>query len=201
MTGRPPTEPATTECPTVVFLDRDGTLIHDVHYLSRPEEVRLLDGVADAIGRLNRAGIPVILVTNQSGIGRGYFTAADYERVHAKVVQLLAEHGAHLDGTYYCPHSPEASPPCSCRKPSPELFQRAIRERHLDPSRPVFIGDRWRDLAAMAYLGGRGILIPSPNTGADDLARTTREAELSPSLGEAVDTLLGPPVVPRHAGR
>src|SRR5580704_3094741 len=117
--------------PSVVFLDRDGTIIHDAHYIARPEQVLLLDGAAEAIAQLNRAKIPVILITNQSGIARGYLTVADYERVHARLTELLAQYNAHLDAAYYCPHDPDNIPPCSCRKPAPLLFQQAIKEHQL----------------------------------------------------------------------
>jgi D-glycero-D-manno-heptose 1,7-bisphosphate phosphatase len=176
--------------PSVVFLDRDGTIIHDAHYLAHPEQVHLLDGSAEAIARLNRAKIPVILITNQSGIGRGYLTIADYERVHARMVELLGQHDAHLDATYYCPHDPDNVPSCSCRKPSPLLFQQAIREHQLDPSRAVSLGDRWRDVAPAIALGGIGILIPSPDTPPADIVRAEREASIFPSLSVAVSQLL-----------
>lgn len=180
-----------TLLPTVVFLDRDGTLIQDAHYLSRPEQVHLLDGAAEAVGCLNRAQIPVILVTNQSGIGRGYFTVADYERVHAHLLSLLAQHGAHLDASYYCPDHPDMAGPGSCRKPSPLLFRRAIEEHHLDPSGAVSIGDRWRDLAPVIGLAGTGVLVPSPETPTRDIEQAERRARIASSLQDAVSRLLG----------
>jgi D-glycero-D-manno-heptose 1,7-bisphosphate phosphatase len=176
--------------PSVVFLDRDGTIINDEHYLARPEQVRLLDGAAEAIARLNEGKIPVILITNQSGIARGYFTVADYERVHARLTELLSQRHAHLDATYYCPHDPDSIPPCSCRKPGTLLFQRAIKEHKLDPARAVSLGDRWRDLAPAIALGGTGILIPSPDTPAEEIDRAKREASVSASLSVAVSRLL-----------
>ena len=181
-----------TALPTVVFLDRDGTLIQDAHYLSRPEQVHLLPGAGEAVARLNRAHIPVVLITNQSGIARGYFTVADYERVHARLLALLAEYGAHLDASYYCPHHPDVTGPCSCRKPSPLLFRQAIKEHHLDPSRAVGIGDRWRDLAPVIGLGGTGILVISSETRSDELAQASREATVVPLLMAAISLLLGP---------
>ena len=102
----------------VLFLDRDGTIIEDAHYLGESERVRLLPGAADAIARVNRAGIPVVVVTNQSGIGRGFYDMAAYREVAARLDALLADHGAHLDATYLCPHTPDARPPCDCRKPA-----------------------------------------------------------------------------------
>jgi len=187
---------------TAVFLDRDGTIIHDAHYLSRPEQLRLLDGAAEAIVKFNRVGVPVILVTNQSGIGRGYFTIADYERVHAHLIAKLAEYGAHLDGAYYCPHAPDLTPPCDCRKPGSLLFRQAMQEHRLDPSGAVALGDRWRDLAPVIGLGGTGILIPSPDTPVEDVARAEREASVAQTLGAATTRLLDagdllrPPEVP-----
>ncbi|HEX7239268.1 MAG TPA: HAD-IIIA family hydrolase, partial [Longimicrobiaceae bacterium] len=100
-----------------VFLDRDGTVIHDAHYLADPEGVRLLPGAAEAVARLNRAGVPVVLVTNQSGIGRGLFSEADFRAVQDRVEALLAAGGARIDAVYHCPHAPDADPPCDCRKP------------------------------------------------------------------------------------
>lgn len=176
--------------PTVVFLDRDGTIIRDVHYLARPEQVELLPGAADAIARLNRANIPVIVVTNQSGIARGYFTVSDYERAHARLVELLAAHQARLDACYYCPDHPSTTGPCSCRKPGAALFRRAIEEHSLDMTAPVFIGDRWRDLAPMDELGGQSYLVVSPDTPADDLESGKRRAVVVGSLGEAVEAIL-----------
>ena len=98
-----------------VFLDRDGTVIEDRHHLSDPAGVRLLPGAAEAVAALNRAGLPVILVTNQSGIGRGIFTEEQFAAVQAQVELLLAEAGARIDRVYLCPHSPEMTPPCRCR--------------------------------------------------------------------------------------
>jgi len=169
----------------VFFLDRDGTIIRDTDYLSDPADVELLPGAADAIAQINRHGIPVIVATNQSGIGRGYFTVADYERVKARLDELLAQHGAHLDATYYCPHGPENH--CDCRKPKSGMFRQALREHLIPDGTPVFIGDRWRDLAAAAELGGVGILVRSPTTSAHDMARAKRDASLASSLADAVD--------------
>jgi histidinol-phosphate phosphatase family protein len=199
------TDPATTVSPspplhrpTVVFLDRDGTVIRDVHYLSRPEQVELLPGAAESIARLNEAKIPVIMITNQSGIARGYFTVADYERSHARLVELLAAQKAHLDATYYCPDPPDAIGPGCCRKPGTLLFHRAIKEHGLDATSPVFIGDRWRDLAPMNELGGHAYLVISPDTPPVDLEQARKRATIVASFAEAVSELLGivPPTSP-----
>jgi D-glycero-D-manno-heptose 1,7-bisphosphate phosphatase len=151
-----------------VFLDRDGTIIRDTSYIARPESVELLPGAGDAIRRLNTADVPVILVTNQSGIARGLFDDAAYQRVHARLVALLAERGARLDAAYMCPHLPELSGPCDCRKPGTLLFRRAAHEHRLDLTGSWYLGDRWRDVAPAISLGGHGILIAGDATPADE---------------------------------
>ncbi|MGI8509208.1 MAG: HAD-IIIA family hydrolase [Gemmatimonadaceae bacterium] len=177
--------------PSVAFLDRDGTIICDVNYLSRPEQVELIDGAANAIQRLNVAGVPVIVVTNQSGIARGYFTTADYERGRARLDELLGEHGAHIDGSYFCPHLPSIGEECECRKPAAGLFRTAARERKLDMRSPAFVGDRWRDIAAVRELGGQGFLLRSPGDDSQDvvLARESGVTVVS-TLGDAVERML-----------
>ena len=173
------------------FLDRDGTLIDDVAYIARPEDVRLIPGAAAAVARLNASNVPVIVVTNQSGIARGYFTFDGYERVRTRLDALLAAEGARIDASYLCPHHPDFSGPCECRKPGTLLYEQAATDLALDLSRSAFIGDRWRDVAPARAFGGRGILVAAPSTPAEDLARATRDAELMPSLGDAVEDLLG----------
>jgi histidinol-phosphate phosphatase family protein len=174
--------------PTLVFLDRDGTIIRDVHYLSRPDDVELLDGTAEAIAQLNRLHVPVVIVTNQSGIGRGYFTKHDYEHVERRLNKLLATRGAHIDASYYCPHAPDDD--CLCRKPQDTLFRQAIRDHRFNATFPVLIGDRWRDIAAAPALNGTGILVPSSNTPTEDLSRAKEDALVYPSLLSAVQALL-----------
>jgi histidinol-phosphate phosphatase family protein len=167
-----------------VFFDRDGTLMRDVAYASRPEQVELLPGAADAVRRLHEAGFLVLLVTNQSGIGRGLFTPDDYQRVHARLVELLAEHGAALDGAYHCPHGPDEA--CECRKPGIALFECAAREHDVDLSRSWCIGDRWRDVAPAQTLGATGLLVPSDATPSGDIARAREAQLLAPTLASAV---------------
>ena len=150
-----------------VFIDRDGTLIEDRDYLSDPAGIRLLPGAAQAIARLNAAGMTVIGVTNQSGIARGYFGVEDYHRVASRLDELLAENGARVDAWYYCPHGPETAPACDCRKPLPGMFEKAAREHHLDLARSFFVGDRSRDLVAGIAAGGRGYLIEGEHTAKD----------------------------------
>lgn len=173
--------------PSVVFLDRDGTIIEDRHYLHSPDGVVLLPGAARAIARLNHAEVPVVLITNQSGLGRGYFTVEQYEAVHARMIELLALDGAKLDASYYCADSPEVKN--SCRKPSARLFRKAIREHDLDMSRAIYIGDRWRDLAPMLELGGKGILVESGHTSFEDFTFAQKHARVVESLEDAVEQI------------
>jgi histidinol-phosphate phosphatase family protein len=175
--------------PSVVFLDRDGTLIHDAHYISDPALVRLLPGAAEAVARLNANNIPVVLVSNQSGIGRGYFTMEDYEAVRARFETLLSEAGARIDATYICPHSSEDH--CICRKPRRELFERAIRDHNFDRGRLVFIGDRWRDVEPFLFFeGARAALVPSEMTATEERERAERLRITYPDINTALDSFL-----------
>ncbi|HTR77316.1 MAG TPA: HAD-IIIA family hydrolase, partial [Gemmatimonadaceae bacterium] len=153
----------------------------------------LLPDAADSVARLNRAAIPAIIVTNQSGIGRGHFTVEDYERVHDRVSDLLRAGGARIDATYYCPHHPDFDGPCACRKPGVLLYQRAAADYGLDLARSTFIGDRWRDIAPALSLGGRGILVPSDATPPEDRVDAERDAEIAPTLTDAVTRVLSEP--------
>ena len=154
------------------FLDRDGTIIRDTGYVASPDDVELLPDAAPAIRALNDAGVAVVVVSNQSGLGRGYFSPADYERVQQRVADVLAAAGARLDAVYICPHAPAAdgSPACECRKPGTLLYRRAAHEHGLALARSWCVGDRWRDVAPALELGARAILVPSPATPADELA-------------------------------
>ena len=184
------------------FLDRDGTIIDDAHYIAKPELVRLRPGAAESIARLNRAGIPVIVVTNQSGIARGMLTLADYERVAARMAELLGKHGAHIDATYMCPHHPDFGGDCDCRKPGTLLFRRAAGEYGLDLEHSTYIGDRWRDVKPGIELGGRPMLIVNEYTRRDEQAAAERAGvEIVGSLAEAVERLLAEGRGQRAEGR
>jgi D-glycero-D-manno-heptose 1,7-bisphosphate phosphatase len=171
-----------------VFLDRDGTIIEDRDYPGDPDEVLLLPGAAAAIRRLNEAALPVIVVTNQSGIARGLITEAEYYAVRARMEALLAREGASVTASYHCPHGPATVPPCDCRKPAPGLFERGAREHGLSLSRSFFVGDRPRDVLAGVAAGGTGFLIRSP--AAAELPADTPRITLVSGLAEAVETLL-----------
>jgi histidinol-phosphate phosphatase family protein len=173
------------------FLDRDGTIIHDANYIRDPDDVTLLPGAAEAIARLNRARAIVVVVTNQSGIARGWLSTDDYESVRRRIDDLLAPEGARIDATYVCPHFPEITGPCDCRKPALKLFRDAIADLGIDPGASVFIGDRWRDIAPATALGGRPIFLDMASSPPADRQRVRSEGlEVAHSLGEAVDRFL-----------
>jgi histidinol-phosphate phosphatase family protein len=177
------------QLPTAVFLDRDGTVIEDAHYLSKPEQVKLIDGAADAIARINSALVPVIVVTNQSGIARGIFSVDDHERVTAHLDKLLEEKGAHIDASYYCPHAPEDG--CDCRKPGTLLFRNAKKDfPGIDLARALYIGDRFRDIEPALALGGQGVMVPSPETPKSEIEAASARARVAPSLATALDWFL-----------
>jgi histidinol-phosphate phosphatase family protein len=177
--------------PKIVFLDRDGTIIEDTHYIRNPKDVRLLPGAGKAIAALNAKQIPVVVVTNQSGIARGLLTVADYEAVRARVDELLAAEGARIDRSYYCPHHPDVTGPCDCRKPASKLFRDALHDFGVAADQAAYIGDRWRDVAASVELGGKGIIVASAMTGDDDRRRAEEAGiEKAADLQGAVARLL-----------
>ena len=147
-----------------VFVDRDGTLTEEVGYVNHPRRLRLLPRSAEAVRRLNAADVPVVVVTNQAGIARGYFSEDVLHAVNAALVDQLNQAGAHLDGIYVCPHHPsEGAPPwraaCDCRKPKPGLLVRAAEELKLDLGRSLMVGDKPSDLEVAPLVGARPILV------------------------------------------
>jgi D-glycero-D-manno-heptose 1,7-bisphosphate phosphatase len=147
-----------------VFIDRDGTLIDEVGYLDRVERVALYPWSIDAIRVLNREELRVVLLTNQSGVARGFFTEMVVDEVHRHIASLLAEGGAHIDAYYHCPHHPDGTVEpyarrCDCRKPGRGLVDRAAAEFGIDPARSFVVGDRWVDVELARVISGRGVLV------------------------------------------
>jgi D-glycero-D-manno-heptose 1,7-bisphosphate phosphatase len=140
-----------------VILDRDGTLIEEKNYLADPGGVELLSGAAEAVERFGEMGYGVIVVTNQSGVGRGYFEMEDVERVNARMLELLGEAGKRVERIYICPHAPEEG--CGCRKPRTGLVEQAARELGLDASRSVVIGDKAADVELARNAGASAVLV------------------------------------------
>ncbi len=172
------------------FLDRDGTLVEDVHYLARPEQLRLLPGAVEGVRALAAANVPAVIVTNQSGIARGLFTSDEYAEVELALEELLRGEGAPVAATYHCPHHPEFTGPCGCRKPGVELYERAARDLDLDLAASLYVGDRWRDVAPAIHFGGTGVLVSSRDTPAADLERAAREASVAGTVDDAVSLYL-----------
>ena len=149
---------------SAVFLDRDDTIIRDVPYLNDPRAIQLLPGAADAIRSLNEARIPAIMVTNQSGIARGFLTEEILSSIHDRLIRLLGNRGALIDAVYYCPHHPEGtvaafSMECACRKPAPGMLLKAALDFGLELRHSYLVGDKPIDIRTIAAVGGAGILI------------------------------------------
>ena len=140
-----------------VFLDRDGTIIVERDYLADPAQVRLEAGAADGLRRMAALGLPLIVLTNQSGIARGYFTRADADAVNARVAALLDAEGVRIAGWFVCPHGPADD--CDCRKPAPGLALRASETHAVDPTRSFMIGDKEADMGLARAIGATGILV------------------------------------------
>ncbi len=174
-----------------VFLDRDGTLIEDAHYLADPDGVVLIDGAVDALARLRAAGLALVVVTNQSGIARGLISLDEYQAVAARVNTLLERAGAPVDLTCFCPHHPEVTGPCSCRKPALGMHRAAARALGLDLARSYFVGDKWADVEAGRRAGGHAILVRT-GYGRRTEAREElpREVAVVDSVREAADLIL-----------
>ncbi len=140
-----------------VFLDRDGTINEEMGYINHLSRFRVFPQAAPAIRRLHEARLKVVVISNQSGVARGYFSLALMEEVNRRLTRLLAAGGARLDGFYICTHHPSEN--CPCRKPKPELILRAARDLDLDLSRSYLVGDRYTDLETAANAGVKGILV------------------------------------------
>jgi len=147
-----------------VFLDRDGTLLEEAGYLDRLERLVFFPYAIDAVRLLNRAGFPVVVVTNQAGIARGIFKESFVAAAHRHISDRLAAAGARVDAFYYCPHHPEAvveefRQVCDCRKPQPGMLTRAAADLDLALDRSFVVGDRWHDLEAGQRVGARTLLV------------------------------------------
>lgn len=140
-----------------IFLDRDGTIAKDVHYCRRVEDFEILPTVPEAIKLLNDNGFKIIVITNQSGVARGYFTKEMLAQIHQKMKDELGKYGARVDAIYYCPHHPDEN--CECRKPKTALFRRAVKEHDIDLGNSYMIGDMKMDIDAGNAMGCKTILV------------------------------------------
>lgn len=175
------------------MLDRDGTIIVDTDYTRDPDHVELLPGAAAAMRTLAAAGYPSLVFTNQSGIARGLVSLSQYHAVRLRLREMLEAEGAVIADTFTCPHHPDFVGPCACRKPGTALYERAAAVHDLDLSQCLYIGDRYRDVAAGIAFHGRTALVRSARTDADDIARVEAAGvPIVSSLAEAVTLLLKP---------
>ncbi|MDR1685280.1 MAG: HAD-IIIA family hydrolase [Desulfovibrio sp.] len=181
-----------------VFLDRDGTLNEDRGYISRPEQLTLLPGAARAVRRLNRAGLPAVLVTNQPVLARGECTEDELRAVHARLEHLLGLEGAYLDRIYYCPHHPdkgfagerpELKIACACRKPGIGMLRRAAADMRIDLARSWLVGDRTADIQCARNAGARSILVGAGTAGEDRACDAVPDFRAE-NLKGAVDIIL-----------
>lgn len=158
-----------------VFLDRDGTMAPDVHYCRRPEDFELFPYTAKAVGLLNEHGFKVIVITNQSGIARGYFTEETLADIHQKMERELAKESAFVEAIYYCPHHPDDN--CDCRKPKPELVLQAVKDFNIDLKHSFVVGDLQVDVELGRVVGCQTILVGKDKTiNADATASDLLEA-------------------------
>jgi histidinol-phosphate phosphatase family protein len=158
-----------------VFLDRDGTIARDVPYCSRPEDFELLPGAAEGIKLLNEHGFKVVVVTNQSGIARGYFTEETLAKIHKKMQEELAKYGAHVDAICYCPHHPDNN--CDCRKPKPKMVFQVALDLDIELGQSYVIGDSEMDVELARQAGCKaGIRVGEPGGTGDWVTASFRDA-------------------------
>jgi D-glycero-D-manno-heptose 1,7-bisphosphate phosphatase len=173
-----------------VFIDRDGTLITERLYLADPDGVEIIPGAVEAMKSLRDAGFALVIVTNQSGIARGLYTLDDYRAVARRLDGLLVDMGVPVDATEFCPHHPEVTGPCSCRKPDTGMHRRAAEEHGLDVTRSFFVGDKVSDVVPGSRLGGQGILVRT-GYGRESEAHVPEEAWVVDDLAAAARRILG----------
>jgi D-glycero-D-manno-heptose 1,7-bisphosphate phosphatase len=173
-----------------VFLDRDGTVISEQDYLADPGLVEFVPGAIEALRLFRAAGYKLIIVTNQSGIARGLYTLADYRAVEARVGRVLAENGVELAAVFFCPHHPDVTGPCECRKPGLGMYREAERKLGIDLASSVYIGDRMKDVLPALALHGRGILVRT-GYGATEVKHVEAGLETASDVLEAAYMVVG----------
>ena len=141
------------------FLDRDGTIIEEKHYIADPAHVVLAPRAIEGLQSLRDQGYLLVIITNQSGIARGLYSEADFHAVQDRVTQVLLDHGVALDGVFFCPHHPDYTGACDCRKPGPGMYREAAEKLGIDLAHSVYIGDRIKDVLPARHFGGTGILV------------------------------------------
>lgn len=169
-----------------VFLDRDGVINIDRHYVARVEDFTFVDGIFETLRAIRALGYPLVVVTNQSAIGRGYCTPDDYQRLTHWMLAQLAGHGIELAGVYHCPHRPEEG--CACRKPAPGMLLQAAREHGVELCRSWMIGDSPRDIEAARRAGVHRTILVSDSS--DAAASTDQALFVCPTVSDTVRIIL-----------
>lgn len=172
-----------------VFLDRDGTIMVEESYLADPDEVALVPGAAEAMKRLRDAGFALVIVTNQSGIARGLYSLSDYQAVAARLEEVLEARGVAPDATRYCPHHPDHTGPCDCRKPATGMHRSAEAELGIDLLASYYVGDKITDVVPARSLGGQGILVRT-GYGEDEEEDVADDVWVVDDLAAAADAIL-----------
>jgi D-glycero-D-manno-heptose 1,7-bisphosphate phosphatase len=172
-----------------VFVDRDGTVIAERSYLADPERVALVPGALEALADLQRAGLALVTVTNQSGIARGLYTESDYLAVAERLTEVLAAGGVVFDRTEYCVHHPDVTGPCACRKPATGMHLRAAGVLGLDPAGSYYVGDKVTDVIPAVELGGQGVLVRT-GYGREQEASVPEGTWIADDLRAAADLIL-----------
>ncbi len=173
------------------FIDRDGTIIEEKHYIADPQHVVLAPGAIAGLRALREAGYKLVIVTNQSGIARGLYAESDFHAVQQRLTALLAEGGIAIDAVYYCPHHPDFTGPCDCRKPGPGMYRQAERNLGVDLAASVYIGDRLKDVLPAHDFGGVGILVHT-GYGAQEAAQAPAWVLPARDLAEAAEVAKKP---------
>ncbi|MGB9612601.1 MAG: D-glycero-beta-D-manno-heptose 1,7-bisphosphate 7-phosphatase [Candidatus Margulisiibacteriota bacterium] len=179
-----------------VFLDRDGTIVEDVGYLNRPDQIKFIPGAIKAIKMLNQAGYKVVVISNQAGVAKGLITEDMLQTIDKVLHKFILNGGAHLDGVYYCPHHPEEGvypyrQACECRKPHPGLIKRAHRDLNIDLSSSFMVGDKATDIEAGKNAGTKTILVLSGRGQEEKEKLKSKPDYITDNLLSAVKWILG----------
>lgn len=175
------------------FLDRDGVLIEEVNYIKSPDQVKIIPGVFDALKKLREKGYLCIVISNQSGVARGYFKEGDVAKIQDRIDGFLTEKGLKIDGYYNCPHHPggtvsEYKKDCDCRKPKPGLILKAAKEHSIDLSKSFMIGDKFSDIKAAENAGCHTAIMVRTGHGEEQISsRDTKDIRVVADIGEAVE--------------
>jgi D-glycero-D-manno-heptose 1,7-bisphosphate phosphatase len=172
------------------FIDRDGVIVVETDYLGDPNYVEIIPGAAEAIKAIKAAGYLAIVVSNQSGVARGYYSEADVELVNQRIDKILTEQGANIDAFYHCPHHPKFSGECSCRKPEPGMLLTAAQEHQIDPTQSYMIGDKISDVNAGRNAGCSESVLIKTGHGIDEITGDLAGITVADDFAAAVKLLL-----------